>query len=91
MTIPFIRDFEFEYGTCTQIGPMVHRVIANNPGPFTYTGTGVYIIGDKNVAVIDPGPITPEHQTALGAKFTDLDCKVTHLKAAKCALKPETI
>jgi len=77
MTIPFIRDFEFEYGTCTQIGPMVHRVIANNPGPFTYTGTGVYIIGDKNVAVIDPGPITPEHQTAL--KNALAGRKVTHV------------
>jgi len=56
---------------------MVHRVIANNPGPFTYTGTGVYIIGDKNVAVIDPGPITPEHQTAL--KNALAGRKVTHV------------
>jgi len=67
MSIPFQRDFEFEYGICTQISPNVQRVIANNPGPFTFTGTGVYIIGDKNVAVIDPGPITPDHQAALKA------------------------
>jgi len=65
MTIPFVRNFEFEYGRCDQISPLISRVIANNPGPFTYTGTGVYIIGDKTVAVIDPGPDTPEHRAAL--------------------------
>lgn len=65
MAIPFVRDFDFEYGTCVQISPRVQRVIADNPGPFTYTGTGVYIIGDKNVAVIDPGPTTEAHMAAI--------------------------
>jgi len=65
MSIPFIRQFEFEYGSLAQLSPLVQRVIANNPGPFTYTGTGVYIIGDKNVAVIDPGPAITEHREAL--------------------------
>ncbi|WP_371397510.1 MBL fold metallo-hydrolase [Fretibacter rubidus] len=65
MAIPFVRDFDFEYGTCVQISPNVQRVIADNPGPFTYTGTGVYIIGGKNVAVIDPGPTTEAHMAAI--------------------------
>jgi len=66
MSIPFIRQFEFEYGTCASLSPLIDRVIANNPGPFTYTGTGVYIIGAaKDVAVIDPGPALPEHRAAL--------------------------
>jgi len=65
MAIPFIRDFNFDYGVVDQISPRVQRVIADNPGPFTYTGTGVYIIGDQNVAVIDPGPITEAHSIAL--------------------------
>jgi len=65
MSIPFVRDFEFEYGSCAQLSPLIQRVIANNPGPFTYTGTGVYIIGKDNVAVIDPGPDLPEHRAAL--------------------------
>lgn len=65
MAIPFVRTFEFEYGRCDQISPRVQRVIANNPGPFTFTGTGVYIIGGASVAVIDPGPNTPEHKAAL--------------------------
>ena len=65
MAIPFVKEFEFEYEALAQLSPLIQRVIANNPGPFTYTGTGVYIIGDKNVAVIDPGPNLPEHRAAL--------------------------
>ena len=59
------------------MSPLVKRVIADNPGPFTYTGTGVYIIGDKEVAVIDPGPNTPEHKNALKNALTEK--KVTHI------------
>lgn len=65
MSIPFVKTFEFEYGVLAQLSPLIQRVVADNPGPFTYTGTGVYIIGDKNVAVIDPGPQTPAHMAAL--------------------------
>jgi glyoxylase-like metal-dependent hydrolase (beta-lactamase superfamily II) len=65
MAIPFIRDISFEYGRVDQVSPLIRRVIANNPGPFTYTGTGVYIIGQGKVAVIDPGPALPEHFEAL--------------------------
>lgn len=65
MAIPFVRSFDFDYGVPTQVSPLVQRIIADNPGPFTYTGTGVYIIGDKNVCVIDPGPITDNHVAAL--------------------------
>ena len=40
-------------------------MIANNPGPFTFTGTGTYIVGKGEVAVIDPGPDLPEHLRAI--------------------------
>ena len=77
MAIPFVRQFEFEYGRCDQISPLVQRVIADNPGPFTYTGTGVFIIGDKNVCVIDPGPTSETHKAAL---YKALDGRtVTHV------------
>lgn len=65
VTIPFVRSIEFEYGQIAEVSPRVRRIIANNPGPFTYTGTGVYVIGRGNVAVIDPGPDIPEHFSAL--------------------------
>lgn len=64
-SIPFVREFDFEYGKGQSLSPLITRVVANNPGPFTYTGTGVYIIGTDEVAVIDPGPTTPEHIAAL--------------------------
>ncbi|MEO1643278.1 MAG: MBL fold metallo-hydrolase [Pseudomonadota bacterium] len=67
MAIPFVRDFEFEYGKVEQVSPLIRRVVANNPGPFTFTGTGVYIIGHGEVAVLDPGPYIEEHFEALKA------------------------
>ena len=53
------------YGQVDQLSPLVRRVLACNPSPFTYTGTGTYIVGTGTVAVIDPGPATPEHIAAL--------------------------
>ena len=63
--IPYVRQLEFEYGRVDQVSPLIRRVVANNPGPFTYLGTGTYIVGRGEVAVIDPGPDLPEHQGAI--------------------------
>ncbi|MFN3583321.1 MBL fold metallo-hydrolase [Phenylobacterium sp.] len=63
--IPYVRDIAFEYGRCDQVSPLIRRVIANNPGPFTFTGTGTYIVGRGEVAVIDPGPDDPAHLEAI--------------------------
>ena len=63
--IPYVRDFQFRYGEADQVSPLIRRVIAENPGPFTFTGTGTYIIGSGEVAVIDPGPADPAHLQAL--------------------------
>lgn len=63
--IPFVRDLKFEYGACEQVSPLIRRVVARNPGPFTYLGTGTYIVGHGQVAVIDPGPDIEEHLQAL--------------------------
>ena len=65
--IPYVREIKFDYGACDQVSPLIRRVVANNPGPFTYLGTGTYIIGKGEVAVIDPGPDLPEHLDALMA------------------------
>ena len=67
MAIPYVRGIEFEYGEVQQVSPLIRRVIANNPGPFTYVGTGVYIVGHGEVAVIDPGPMDETHFEALKA------------------------
>ena len=61
--IPFVRQMAFEYGRVDRVSPRIRRLIANNPGPFTFRGTGTYIVGDGEVAVIDPGPMLDEHWT----------------------------
>jgi glyoxylase-like metal-dependent hydrolase (beta-lactamase superfamily II) len=64
--IPYVREIDFEYGKVDQVSPLIRRVIADNPGPFTYKGTGTYIVGKGDgVAVIDPGPDLPAHLQAI--------------------------
>lgn len=63
--IPFVREMAFDYEQAQAVSPLIRRLVANNPGPFTYFGTGVYIVGRGDVAVIDPGPDTPGHLDAL--------------------------
>jgi glyoxylase-like metal-dependent hydrolase (beta-lactamase superfamily II) len=65
MAIPFDRSFSAPYGESVRVSPLIARVLANNPGPFTFKGTGVYIVGERDVAVIDPGPLIAEHVDAL--------------------------
>lgn len=81
--IPFVRDLDFEYGVPDQVSAKIRRVIARNPGPFTFYGTGTYIVGHGNVAVIDPGPELEEHFEALmsaveGEKVTHIVVTHTH-------------
>src|ERR1700754_3246284 len=63
--IPYVRDIDFEYGRPDRVSPLIRRVVAENPGPFTFTGTGTYIVGHGEVAVIDPGPDLPAHLEAI--------------------------
>jgi len=53
------------YGDAMLVSPLIRRVIAENPSKYTYRGTGTYIVGNGNVAVIDPGPVLDSHRQAL--------------------------
>ena len=72
------------YGTAEQLEPLVRRVLAHNPSPFTFTGTETYIVGaGDEVAVIDPGPDDADHLSALtaaigGARVVAICCTHTH-------------
>jgi glyoxylase-like metal-dependent hydrolase (beta-lactamase superfamily II) len=55
------------YAKLEELGPGIARVLAHNPSAFTYYGTQTYLIGEREVAVIDPGPDLPEHLDALAA------------------------
>ncbi len=63
--IPFRYDDDFEYGKIHQISPLVRRIVANNPSRFTFRGTGTYVVGWGQVAVIDPGPLLDSHISAI--------------------------
>jgi glyoxylase-like metal-dependent hydrolase (beta-lactamase superfamily II) len=66
MTAPaFNRNFKPVYGQVDELSPLVRRVVAENPNPFTFTGTGVYLVGRGDVAVIDPGPTLEQHLDAV--------------------------
>jgi glyoxylase-like metal-dependent hydrolase (beta-lactamase superfamily II) len=66
------RDFEVEYGAVDELSPLIRRVECRNPGPFTFKGTGTYIVGRGEVAVIDPGPAVEAHlERILGALGPD--------------------
>jgi glyoxylase-like metal-dependent hydrolase (beta-lactamase superfamily II) len=65
------------------ISPLVRRLLAPNPSPFTYTGTQTFIVGRGEVAVIDPGPDLAEHVAALlaaleGERVAWILCTHTH-------------
>src|SRR5499427_9681931 len=63
--IPFDRTFDLAPGVVEEVAPGVRRLLADNPGPFTFKGTVSYIVGRGRVAIIDPGPDDERHVAAL--------------------------
>src|SRR5215813_5897512 len=63
--IPFDRSFDLPPETVEEVVPGVRRLLANNPGPFTFKGTVSYIVGQGQVAIIDPGPLDETHIAAV--------------------------
>jgi glyoxylase-like metal-dependent hydrolase (beta-lactamase superfamily II) len=49
----------------TRVSPLVRRLIAPNPSPFTFNGTCTYVLGEGRVAIVDPGPDDDSHVKAL--------------------------
>lgn len=74
---------EAPYAKLESLEPGIARVLAHNPSAFTYYGTQTYLIGEDEVAVIDPGPDLPEHVEALVAAIGErpvvaIMCTHTH-------------
>ena len=84
MAIAFNTDFKPVYGQVDELSPLIRRVVAENPNPFTFTGTGVYLLGRGSVAIIDPGPTLDTHIDAVigalepGESITHLLVTHTH-------------
>lgn len=88
---------EWPTGRIERLGPLLRRILAPNPSPFTYTGTQTYVVGEGEVAVIDPGPDDARHiEAVLGAVEGDeilaIICTHTHRdhSPASRALKAAT-
>ena len=63
--LSFRTEMEFAYGVPRELAPGVVRLVANNPSVFTFKGTNTYIIGDQELAIIDPGPEDAAHREAI--------------------------
>lgn len=82
--IPFNRNFPLSPEVVDEPVPGVRRILCNNPGPFTFTGTLSYIVGKGKVAIVDPGPVDDAHLNALmnavrGETVTHIFVTHTHL------------
>lgn len=71
-------DFDPEIGTPETLEPGLRRIVAPNPSPMTYRGTNTYLLGDREIAVIDPGPDMPAHLEAILAALTPGQ-RITHI------------
>ena len=84
-------------GRIETVHPLVRRLLAANPSPFTFTGTQTYLVGTGDIAVIDPGPDLPDHVEAIlgalaGERVAAILCTHTHRdhSPASRALKAAT-
>lgn len=76
--LPLSRDLEVTYGSVEWLSPLVRRVVAENPSKFTFLGTGTYLVGRGEVAVIDAGPALAAHVDAIIAALEPGE-RITHL------------
>ncbi|MFV8818311.1 MBL fold metallo-hydrolase [Haliea sp. E17] len=79
-----------EHGVPLQLSPRVRRIVAPNPGVMTGPGTNTYLVGDDEVAVIDPGPAIASHIDAIlaaaGGRLRWIFCTHTHRDHSPAAL-----
>ena len=96
-TPPFSREMAFQYGALEQVAPGLRRIVCRNPGPFTFKGTNLYVIGQGEVAVADPGPAGGDQLDVLmaalkGERITRILLTHTHAdhSGAAAALRERT-
>ena len=71
------------YELLETLEPRIARMLARNPSAFTYYGTQTYLIGNEELAVVDPGPDMHDHVEALlraidGRELVAIMCTHTH-------------
>jgi glyoxylase-like metal-dependent hydrolase (beta-lactamase superfamily II) len=56
---------QLEPGKCVSLGWGLRRIVAGNAGLMTGPGTNTYLLGVRDVAVLDPGPDDARHLDAI--------------------------
>jgi glyoxylase-like metal-dependent hydrolase (beta-lactamase superfamily II) len=87
--LPLSTEFDPETGRPIEIAPGLVRVTAPNAGPYTFTGTNTFLVGESTVAVIDPGPDDATHLTALRQAIAGRKVEaiiLTHTHKDHCSL-----
>jgi glyoxylase-like metal-dependent hydrolase (beta-lactamase superfamily II)/8-oxo-dGTP pyrophosphatase MutT (NUDIX family) len=89
-------SYELTPGVPKRLDRYVTRLTAANPGAMTGPGTNTYLVGEGDLAVVDPGPALPSHiekilENAQG-RLRWIICTHTHLdhSPAAAALKAAT-
>lgn len=89
--LPLQLDFAPETGRPVTVAEGVVRVSAPNATPYTFTGTNSFLVGDKRLAVLDPGPDDAAHLAALLAAIDGRPVEaivLTHTHKDHSALAP---
>ncbi len=93
----FRTKFDPEHGKAVDIADGIQRITAPNESAFTFRGTNTYILGENNVAVIDPGPAIDSHfellmETLKGRTVSHIVVTHTHMEHSPLAapLKEKT-
>jgi glyoxylase-like metal-dependent hydrolase (beta-lactamase superfamily II)/8-oxo-dGTP pyrophosphatase MutT (NUDIX family) len=86
--------YDLAAGVPKRLDRWVTRIIAPNPGMMTGPGTNTYVIGEKELAVLDPGPDISSHLEKI-LEFKNIKwilCTHTHVdhSPAAAALKAAT-
>lgn len=58
-------EFQPQAGVAELLEPGLRRILAPNPSPMTFRGTNTYLVGEGDVAVVDPGPVDDRHLGAI--------------------------
>ena len=75
----FDRDFAPPYGIIEDLVPGVRRIVAKNPGPYTFQGSATFVIGRGEVGIIDPGPKDETHIDAIVTALAQTGETVSHI------------
>ncbi len=71
-----------EHGIAFTLNDRVRRIVAPNAGVMTGPGTNTYLLGNEQVAVLDPGPAIDAHVDAIlqagGDRIRWIVCTHTH-------------